>query len=830
MRDGLLTYISLFSGAGIGCYGFKQEGFECVATCEIVKRRLDVQRANKKCRYDSGYIDSDIRDVETKKKIFQQIELYKAEGIEEVDVVLATPPCQGMSVANHKKKGNEIERNSLVLESIDLVFSIRPKIFIFENVRAFLKSDCINGEGGIEKIGDLIQKKLAGIYNIDTRVVNFKEYGVPSSRTRTLVIGTRRDILDLTPFDLIPSKGKVKTLRQSIGKMRPLSSMGEIDSKDIYHSFREYDKKMFSWVKNTKEGETAFDNKKKSERPHKIVDGKILEHTNKNGDKYKRNVWSEIGPCVHTRNDILASQATIHPCDNRVFSVRELMILMSIPSTFKWSDFTTVKLNNFSEQSKREYIKRNDVNVRQCIGEAVPTLVFRKIAKNILRKLRRNSLSSRDYNKIISLYELKDIEKLKKFISKNIQNFEYSELVNIIELANLDRLNRAGYYTKKSICFDLVSDLPKFKNDREIRILEPSVGGGAFIPLLIEKYKNNRKVVIDVFDIDLNIITSLKLILRKLTIPRNVVVNVYNEDFLFKDFTYKYDVIVGNPPFGNIVKNSETLLKYRAQSENSQNNNIFSFFLDKSMKLSDTVAFVCPKGLLSNPNFNKMRSVLEKRGIVKISDYGEEAFDVKIETIGLVVDKKDQDVIKVVSLKEGSCRFKPKEYVCSNQFPNWLLYRNKFFDSIASNLCLGVFSVFRDRQITKRHISGQGNVRVIKSRNVGDCEIRDIDGYDKFLDTKTFQKFKVCDFMNKENMVLVPNLTYNPRACFLPRNAVADGSVGILIPKEEYKVKESDLQYFGVDEFKNFYAIARNRGTRSLNIDANSVYYFGIKR
>ena len=50
------TYISLFSSAGVGCYGFKMEGFECIATNEIIDHRLEVQRANSKCRFDSGYI------------------------------------------------------------------------------------------------------------------------------------------------------------------------------------------------------------------------------------------------------------------------------------------------------------------------------------------------------------------------------------------------------------------------------------------------------------------------------------------------------------------------------------------------------------------------------------------------------------------------------------------------------------------------------------------------------------------------------------------------------------------------------------------------------
>ncbi len=51
-----LTYISLFSSAGVGCYGFSKEGFDCVATVELINRRLDVQRHNNKFLFPSGDI------------------------------------------------------------------------------------------------------------------------------------------------------------------------------------------------------------------------------------------------------------------------------------------------------------------------------------------------------------------------------------------------------------------------------------------------------------------------------------------------------------------------------------------------------------------------------------------------------------------------------------------------------------------------------------------------------------------------------------------------------------------------------------------------------
>ena len=118
------TYISLFSSAGIGCYGFKQEKFECIATCELLEKRIKMQSYNHKCKYDSGYICGDLTLKEIQDKVIAQYDYWKNKHkIKDLDVVIATPPCQGMSVANHKK-GNEekeLKRNSLVVESIKMI-------------------------------------------------------------------------------------------------------------------------------------------------------------------------------------------------------------------------------------------------------------------------------------------------------------------------------------------------------------------------------------------------------------------------------------------------------------------------------------------------------------------------------------------------------------------------------------------------------------------------------------------------------------------------------------------------------------------------------------
>ena len=126
---------------------------------------------------------------------------------------------------------------------------------------------------------------------------------------------------------------------------------------------------MQSWISEIKEGESAFDNKDHNKIPHKKVDGLIIYNANKNGDKYKRQYWDKVAPCIHTRNDILSSQNTVHPIDDRVFSIREVMLMMSVPNSFKWTKKAVEELNKLSIDDKKQFLKKEEMNIRHCLGD-----------------------------------------------------------------------------------------------------------------------------------------------------------------------------------------------------------------------------------------------------------------------------------------------------------------------------------------------------------------------------------------------------------------------------------------------------------------------------
>src|SRR5690554_574195 len=824
-----LTYISLFSSAGVGCYGFKINGFECIATNELLAKRLKIQEFNNKCKYESGYIDGDITDLEVNQKLLNELSFWqKKHKIKTPDVLIATPPCQGMSVANHKKN-DEISRNSLVVESIKLTNKILPKYFVFENVRAFLKTTCTDIDGVVKPIKEAIKYNLGGNYNILSKIVNFKEYGSNSSRTRTLVIGVRKDIPNITPYDLFPKKQEARTLNQLIGNLPSLKEMGEV-SNDIFHSYREFDQRMLPWIENLKEGQSAFENTEPTRIPHRIINGEIVYNKSKNGDKYARWYWDKEGPCVHTRNDILASQNTVHPSDNRVFSIRELMRMLSIPESFEWSYIKTEKLNEFTELEKKAFLKKEELNIRHCLGEAVPTGVFKNIASNIKKANKNKSLSLSQIKFLEKEFKLNETDNIVRFIKTNFKNYSLDNIFLIAEHSNSERLKTSAYFTRKDIAYSVIKDLPELKKKKKIRILEPSVGVGNFIPLLFEKYENKDEVILDVCDIDNNSLQILRAILSKIKVPKNFKINFRHTDFLLWNCKTKYDIVVGNPPYGKVTKNKELLDLYKFKAQNSDTNNIFSFFIEKSLRLGNYVSLIVPKSLLNAPEFNKTRDVLKSCDLKKICDYGEKAFKgVKIETVSFLCSSSvsTSDKVIIESYIRNSYKEESKDYIFSDDFPYWLIYRDTSFDNVVAKMKLDVFNSFRDRQITKSITQNKGKVRVLKSRNIGNNEVKEIDGYDCYVDE--IKELAVSKFYNESDVVMVPNLTYYPRASFLPKNTITDGSIALLTLKNGSRLPtEQDLEFYSTEEFENYYRVARNYGTRSLNIDNNSVFFFGL--
>ena len=124
----------------------------------------------------------------------------------EVDLFVGGSPCQSFSLVG-KQMGLSDTRGTLFYEYARLVSEIKPKCFIYENVRALLSND-----GG--KTWATISKIFTDLgYDWQYQVLNSKDYGIPQNRERVFVVGFRKDLKIGSSFKF-PIPKKLKTTMQ----------------------------------------------------------------------------------------------------------------------------------------------------------------------------------------------------------------------------------------------------------------------------------------------------------------------------------------------------------------------------------------------------------------------------------------------------------------------------------------------------------------------------------------------------------------------------------------------------------------------------------------
>ena len=164
------TVISLFAGAGGMDLGFKKAGFDIVWANDFDPDSVKTYKKN----IGDHIVLGDI----TKPSVHKTIPKIKP------DVVIGGFPCQGFSIANAGRSEKD-ERNFLYKEMIKVIKKLQPKYFVAENVKGILSL----GKG---KVIELIVKDFKKIgYNVDYKLLNAANYGVPQMRERVFIIGNR---------------------------------------------------------------------------------------------------------------------------------------------------------------------------------------------------------------------------------------------------------------------------------------------------------------------------------------------------------------------------------------------------------------------------------------------------------------------------------------------------------------------------------------------------------------------------------------------------------------------------------------------------------------
>jgi DNA (cytosine-5)-methyltransferase 1 len=170
--------IDLFSGAGGLSLGFEQAGFDIVAAIEIDPIHASVHKFNFP---ECAILPRSIRDISGEA-------IRKAAGIgnRTVDIVFGGPPCQGFSLIGQRALDDP--RNSLVREFVRIVADLKPRHFLFENVKGLT----VGKQKGF--LHEIIQEFWNVGYGLvdPWQVLNAADYGIPQDRERLFLLGSRR--------------------------------------------------------------------------------------------------------------------------------------------------------------------------------------------------------------------------------------------------------------------------------------------------------------------------------------------------------------------------------------------------------------------------------------------------------------------------------------------------------------------------------------------------------------------------------------------------------------------------------------------------------------
>jgi DNA (cytosine-5)-methyltransferase 1 len=186
-----LTCIDLFAGCGGLSLGLEQAGFRPLAFCELSAHAAESYRANRESLDVRPF--ADVKEMNHEVLIGLKSE-WKAEGIKQVDLVCGGPPCQGYSGIGHRRsyhvEREQVPSNHLYKEMIRVIETVKPRAFLFENVRGLI-SGRWTADG---KPGDIwrdVRGAFDSIEGYDVRhaVVQAKDYGVPQNRPRVLIVG-----------------------------------------------------------------------------------------------------------------------------------------------------------------------------------------------------------------------------------------------------------------------------------------------------------------------------------------------------------------------------------------------------------------------------------------------------------------------------------------------------------------------------------------------------------------------------------------------------------------------------------------------------------------
>lgn len=411
--------IDLFAGCGGLSLGLEQAGFTTLLFSELNKDAAGTYKRNM-ARLGAQPLEyADVYKL-TNDKLKKHLADWKKQGIHEIDLVCGGPPCQGYSGIGHRRSykvdRKEIPSNHLYQEMIRVIKAVKPKLFLFENVRGLLSGRWTkDGEKG-EIWRDVLAsfqrlEKIPGHpgYHVRPTVVQAKDYGVPQNRPRVLIVGIRKnlgceplDAHDAVDAGFLPAPaGTPPQLWEVLDDLIDPAYLGQPSTASYLKApATEFQRQMRTLPDGTllKKGDQLSEQeysqhspkiRAKFEHMHKSG-GEIPEEmrTKKFAQRLLTREWGKEGPNITATS---LPDDFVHYAQPRTLTVREWARLQCFPD---WYEFdgprTTGGLRRAGKPT--EGIWDREVPKYTQIGNAVPVRLAKAVGDHLIKLLKKPQL------------------------------------------------------------------------------------------------------------------------------------------------------------------------------------------------------------------------------------------------------------------------------------------------------------------------------------------------------------------------------------------------------------------------------------------------------